>query len=159
MCHQAPCVSRLLKQSRCCTSADGFLVVQSAHSTNIQYVDGQSKKAGRLSFMKTHTHTNQRSSLGTSPASENRDGLCYCGFLHVCKRVCVGHCLNTLQYSCNFLQCNLSLFFPRPIFHCGGHLVTDSGIVASEGFPSHYKPNSKCTWYITVSLSSYTSFD
>ncbi|XP_070710962.1 procollagen C-endopeptidase enhancer 2-like [Pempheris klunzingeri] len=40
--------------------------------------------------------------------------------------------------------------FTRPIFHCGGHLVTDSGIVASEGFPSHYKPNSKCTWYITV---------
>ncbi|XP_026170914.1 procollagen C-endopeptidase enhancer b [Mastacembelus armatus] len=38
----------------------------------------------------------------------------------------------------------------RPIFHCGGHLVIDSGIVASEGFPSHYKPNSKCTWYITV---------
>ncbi|KAM9836398.1 procollagen C-endopeptidase enhancer b [Aulostomus maculatus] len=40
--------------------------------------------------------------------------------------------------------------FTRPIFHCGGHLVTDSGIVASEGFPSPYKPNSKCTWYITV---------
>ncbi|XP_070785936.1 procollagen C-endopeptidase enhancer 2-like [Enoplosus armatus] len=40
--------------------------------------------------------------------------------------------------------------FTRPIFHCGGHLVTDSGIVASEGFPSHYKPNSKCIWYITV---------
>uniref|UniRef100_A0A8C3AG36 Procollagen C-endopeptidase enhancer b n=1 Tax=Cyclopterus lumpus TaxID=8103 RepID=A0A8C3AG36_CYCLU len=38
----------------------------------------------------------------------------------------------------------------QPIFHCGGHLVTDSGIVASEGFPSPYKPNSKCTWYITV---------
>uniref|UniRef100_A0A3Q3KYN1 Procollagen C-endopeptidase enhancer b n=1 Tax=Mastacembelus armatus TaxID=205130 RepID=A0A3Q3KYN1_9TELE len=38
----------------------------------------------------------------------------------------------------------------KPIFHCGGHLVIDSGIVASEGFPSHYKPNSKCTWYITV---------
>ncbi|XP_034712659.1 procollagen C-endopeptidase enhancer b [Etheostoma cragini] len=38
----------------------------------------------------------------------------------------------------------------RPIFQCGGHLVTDTGIVASEGFPSHYKPNSKCTWYITV---------
>uniref|UniRef100_I3JRY1 Procollagen C-endopeptidase enhancer b n=1 Tax=Oreochromis niloticus TaxID=8128 RepID=I3JRY1_ORENI len=37
-----------------------------------------------------------------------------------------------------------------PVFHCGGHLVTDSGIVASEGFPSLYKPNSKCTWYITV---------
>ncbi|XP_031706928.1 procollagen C-endopeptidase enhancer b [Anarrhichthys ocellatus] len=40
--------------------------------------------------------------------------------------------------------------YTRPIFHCGGHLVTDSGIVASEGFPSPYKPNSKCTWYITV---------
>ncbi|KAF1380644.1 hypothetical protein PFLUV_G00166020 [Perca fluviatilis] len=40
--------------------------------------------------------------------------------------------------------------FTRPIFHCGGHLVTDTGIVASEGFPSYYKPNSKCTWYITV---------
>ncbi|XP_071374795.1 procollagen C-endopeptidase enhancer 2-like isoform X2 [Centroberyx affinis] len=40
--------------------------------------------------------------------------------------------------------------FTRPTFLCGGHLVTDSGIVATEGFPSHYKPNSKCTWYITV---------
>ncbi|XP_074480009.1 procollagen C-endopeptidase enhancer b [Sebastes fasciatus] len=40
--------------------------------------------------------------------------------------------------------------YTRPIFHCGGHLVTDSGIVASEGFPSPYKPNTKCTWYITV---------
>ncbi|KAM6959935.1 procollagen C-endopeptidase enhancer b [Tautogolabrus adspersus] len=38
----------------------------------------------------------------------------------------------------------------RPIFLCGGHLVVDSGIVASEGFPSPYKPNSKCTWFITV---------
>ncbi|KTG40855.1 hypothetical protein cypCar_00001590 [Cyprinus carpio] len=38
----------------------------------------------------------------------------------------------------------------RPVFLCGGHLTTDSGFVASEGFPSHYKPNSKCTWYITV---------
>ncbi|CAL8241575.1 unnamed protein product [Merluccius merluccius] len=38
----------------------------------------------------------------------------------------------------------------RPVFQCGGHLVTDSGFVASEGFPNHYKPNSKCTWYITV---------
>uniref|UniRef100_A0A3Q2NXA3 Procollagen C-endopeptidase enhancer b n=1 Tax=Fundulus heteroclitus TaxID=8078 RepID=A0A3Q2NXA3_FUNHE len=38
----------------------------------------------------------------------------------------------------------------RPTFLCGGHLVTDSGIVASEGFPNFYKPNSKCTWYITV---------
>ncbi|XP_041635927.1 procollagen C-endopeptidase enhancer b [Cheilinus undulatus] len=40
--------------------------------------------------------------------------------------------------------------FTRPVFLCGGHLVIDSGIVASEGFPSPYKPNSKCTWYITV---------
>ncbi|KAM8899513.1 procollagen C-endopeptidase enhancer b isoform 1-T2 [Spinachia spinachia] len=40
--------------------------------------------------------------------------------------------------------------FSRPVFLCGGHLVTDSGIVASEGFPNPYKPNSKCTWYITV---------
>uniref|UniRef100_A0A4W5QMZ5 Procollagen C-endopeptidase enhancer b n=1 Tax=Hucho hucho TaxID=62062 RepID=A0A4W5QMZ5_9TELE len=37
-----------------------------------------------------------------------------------------------------------------PIFHCGGHLVTESGFVGSEGFPNHYKPNRKCTWYITV---------
>lgn len=29
--------------------------------------------------------------------------------------------------------------------------MTDTGIVASEGFPTAYKPNSKCTWYITVS--------
>uniref|UniRef100_A0A674P1C1 Procollagen C-endopeptidase enhancer b n=1 Tax=Takifugu rubripes TaxID=31033 RepID=A0A674P1C1_TAKRU len=40
--------------------------------------------------------------------------------------------------------------YSRPTFECGGHLVTDSGIVASEGFPTPYKPNSKCTWYITV---------
>uniref|UniRef100_A0A3P8UFI3 Procollagen C-endopeptidase enhancer b n=1 Tax=Cynoglossus semilaevis TaxID=244447 RepID=A0A3P8UFI3_CYNSE len=40
--------------------------------------------------------------------------------------------------------------FTRPNFLCGGHLVIDSGIVASEGFPGHYKPNTKCTWYITV---------
>ncbi|XP_028986815.1 procollagen C-endopeptidase enhancer b [Betta splendens] len=38
----------------------------------------------------------------------------------------------------------------RPNFKCGGHLVTDSGIVASEGFPSHYRANTKCTWFITV---------
>lgn len=48
--------------------------------------------------------------------------------------------------------------FPfRPTFECGGHLVTDSGIVASEGFPTPYKPSSKCTWYITVSNSSLQS--
>ncbi|XP_061769737.1 procollagen C-endopeptidase enhancer b isoform X1 [Nerophis ophidion] len=40
--------------------------------------------------------------------------------------------------------------YTRPIFKCGGHLVVDSGIVASEGFPSPYKSNTKCTWYITV---------
>ncbi|XP_061525131.1 procollagen C-endopeptidase enhancer b [Phycodurus eques] len=40
--------------------------------------------------------------------------------------------------------------YTRPVFKCGGHLVVDSGIVASEGFPSPYKANSKCTWYITV---------
>uniref|UniRef100_A0A672KJI4 Procollagen C-endopeptidase enhancer 2-like n=1 Tax=Sinocyclocheilus grahami TaxID=75366 RepID=A0A672KJI4_SINGR len=38
----------------------------------------------------------------------------------------------------------------RPVFNCGGDLVGDSGFVGSEGFPSFYKPNSKCTWYITV---------
>lgn len=43
------------------------------------------------------------------------------------------------------------IYLFRPIFPCGGHLITDSGIVASEGFPDYYKPNSKCTWYITVS--------
>ncbi|XP_047463690.1 procollagen C-endopeptidase enhancer a [Mugil cephalus] len=38
----------------------------------------------------------------------------------------------------------------RPVFNCGGDLVADSGFVGSEGFPSYYKPNSKCTWRITV---------
>ncbi|XP_068600196.1 procollagen C-endopeptidase enhancer a [Brachionichthys hirsutus] len=38
----------------------------------------------------------------------------------------------------------------RPVFHCGGDLISDSGFVGSEGFPSFYKPNSKCTWRITV---------
>uniref|UniRef100_A0A8C5HXM2 Procollagen C-endopeptidase enhancer 2-like n=1 Tax=Gouania willdenowi TaxID=441366 RepID=A0A8C5HXM2_GOUWI len=37
-----------------------------------------------------------------------------------------------------------------PVFLCGGDLVADSGFVGSEGFPSFYKPNSKCTWRITV---------
>uniref|UniRef100_A0A4W5LWU7 Procollagen C-endopeptidase enhancer b n=1 Tax=Hucho hucho TaxID=62062 RepID=A0A4W5LWU7_9TELE len=37
---------------------------------------------------------------------------------------------------------------PFPTLGC--HLVTDSGFVGSEGFPSHYKPNRKCTWYIAV---------
>lgn len=40
--------------------------------------------------------------------------------------------------------------FTRPVFHCGGDLVADSGFVGSEGFPSFYKPNSKCSWRITV---------
>ncbi|KAM6949359.1 procollagen C-endopeptidase enhancer b [Aplochiton taeniatus] len=40
--------------------------------------------------------------------------------------------------------------FTSPVFLCGGHIVTDSGFVGSEGFPSLYKPNRKCTWYITV---------
>ncbi|XP_018547091.1 procollagen C-endopeptidase enhancer a [Lates calcarifer] len=40
--------------------------------------------------------------------------------------------------------------FTRPVFYCGGDLVADSGFVGSEGFPSFYKPNSKCTWRITV---------
>ncbi|XP_035480805.2 procollagen C-endopeptidase enhancer a [Scophthalmus maximus] len=38
----------------------------------------------------------------------------------------------------------------RPVFYCGGDLVSDSGFVGSEGFPSFYKTNSKCTWRITV---------
>ncbi|KAG7322698.1 hypothetical protein KOW79_014044 [Hemibagrus wyckioides] len=38
----------------------------------------------------------------------------------------------------------------RPVFKCGGTLDGDSGFIASEDFPSYYKPNSKCTWYITV---------
>ncbi|XP_034746288.1 procollagen C-endopeptidase enhancer a [Etheostoma cragini] len=40
--------------------------------------------------------------------------------------------------------------YTRPVFHCGGDLVTDSGFIGSEGFPSFYKPNSKCIWRITV---------
>ncbi|XP_012685416.1 procollagen C-endopeptidase enhancer a [Clupea harengus] len=38
----------------------------------------------------------------------------------------------------------------RPVFHCGGNLDGDSGFVGSEGFPAFYKPDTKCTWYITV---------
>ncbi|CAL9685809.1 unnamed protein product [Knipowitschia caucasica] len=38
----------------------------------------------------------------------------------------------------------------RPTFACGGELVADSGFIGSEAFPNFYKPNSKCTWYITV---------
>nr|XP_057934572.1 procollagen C-endopeptidase enhancer a isoform X1 [Doryrhamphus excisus] len=40
--------------------------------------------------------------------------------------------------------------YTRPVFHCGGELEAESGFVGSEGFPSYYKPNSKCTWLITV---------
>lgn len=47
-----------------------------------------------------------------------------------------------------FLHCVLG---PRPVFHCGGDLVMESGFVGSEGFPNIYKPNSKCNWRITVS--------
>ncbi|XP_072302639.1 procollagen C-endopeptidase enhancer a [Eucyclogobius newberryi] len=38
----------------------------------------------------------------------------------------------------------------RPAFTCGGDLVADSGFIGSEAFPNFYKPNSKCTWRITV---------
>uniref|UniRef100_A0A3B4AC36 Uncharacterized protein n=1 Tax=Periophthalmus magnuspinnatus TaxID=409849 RepID=A0A3B4AC36_9GOBI len=38
----------------------------------------------------------------------------------------------------------------RPVFNCGGDLVADSGFIGSEAFPNFYKPNSKCTWRITV---------
>ncbi|CAG01563.1 unnamed protein product, partial [Tetraodon nigroviridis] len=38
----------------------------------------------------------------------------------------------------------------RAVFPCGGDLVKESGFVGSEGFPNIYKPNSKCTWRITV---------
>uniref|UniRef100_A0A8C1CEJ9 Procollagen C-endopeptidase enhancer b n=1 Tax=Cyprinus carpio carpio TaxID=630221 RepID=A0A8C1CEJ9_CYPCA len=55
-----------------------------------------------------------------------------------------------LLFYCIKHHSHSSSMLSRPIFLCGGHLVTDSGFVASEGFPSHYKPNSKCTWYITV---------
>ncbi|XP_048839582.1 procollagen C-endopeptidase enhancer a [Brienomyrus brachyistius] len=69
------------------------------------------------------------------------------------------------------LAAGLSLFLPRtaaqgesqprqtgnntrPVFHCGGNLVADSGFVGSEGFPNFYKPDKKCTWYITVPESN-----
>ncbi|KAI4902857.1 hypothetical protein NFI96_003572 [Prochilodus magdalenae] len=44
----------------------------------------------------------------------------------------------------------LSVPYIWPVFKCGGQLEGDSGFVGSEGFPSFYKPDSKCTWYITV---------
>ncbi|XP_030648422.1 procollagen C-endopeptidase enhancer a [Chanos chanos] len=40
--------------------------------------------------------------------------------------------------------------YTRPVFNCGGNLQGDSGFAGSEDFPSYYKPDSKCTWYITV---------
>ncbi|XP_037543399.1 procollagen C-endopeptidase enhancer a [Nematolebias whitei] len=40
--------------------------------------------------------------------------------------------------------------YTRPVFHCGGDQVAESGFVGSEGFPSFYKSNSKCTWRLTV---------
>ncbi|XP_050971192.1 LOW QUALITY PROTEIN: procollagen C-endopeptidase enhancer b [Labeo rohita] len=63
--------------------------------------------------------------------------------------LCVWH-LGLLFLGLGWVHGQSQTNFTRPIFLCGGHLTTDSGFVASEGFPSHYKPNSKCTWYITV---------
>ncbi|KAI7814753.1 procollagen C-endopeptidase enhancer b precursor, partial [Triplophysa rosa] len=63
--------------------------------------------------------------------------------------LCVWH-LGLLFWGLGWVHGQSQTNFTRPIFLCGGHLVTDSGFVANEGFPSHYKPNSKCTWYITV---------
>ncbi|XP_039603133.1 procollagen C-endopeptidase enhancer 2-like [Polypterus senegalus] len=40
--------------------------------------------------------------------------------------------------------------YTRPVFLCGGEHIAESGFIGSEGFPSFYKPNRKCTWYITV---------
>ncbi|MCI4387949.1 hypothetical protein PGIGA_G00079940 [Pangasianodon gigas] len=40
--------------------------------------------------------------------------------------------------------------YTRPVFKCGGNVEGDSGFIGSEDFPSYYKPDSKCTWYITV---------
>lgn len=54
-----------------------------------------------------------------------------------CSRPCSHQCFRILDL--------------RPVFHCGGDLVKESGFVGSEGFPNYYKPNSKCTWRITVS--------
>lgn len=70
--------------------------------------------------------------------------------------------LQYCHYACTLMRAEAKCLFvcflltPRPNFLCGGHLVTDTGIVASEGFPTPYKPNSKCTWYITVSPSNVT---
>lgn len=57
---------------------------------------------------------------------------------------------------CGALSSKLSwLTLNRPVFLCGGDLVADSGFIGSEGFPSFYKPNSRCTWRITVSHSPH----
>ncbi|XP_058250284.1 procollagen C-endopeptidase enhancer b isoform X2 [Hemibagrus wyckioides] len=63
--------------------------------------------------------------------------------------VCVW-CVGLLVLGLRWAQGQSQTNFTRPIFRCGGHLTTDSGFVASEDFPTHYKPNSKCTWYISV---------
>ncbi|XP_026791721.3 procollagen C-endopeptidase enhancer b isoform X1 [Pangasianodon hypophthalmus] len=63
--------------------------------------------------------------------------------------VCVW-CVGLLVLGLRWAQGQSQTNFTRPVFRCGGHLTTDSGFVASEDFPTHYKPNSKCTWYITV---------
>uniref|UniRef100_A0ABM5EJQ1 Procollagen C-endopeptidase enhancer 1 isoform X1 n=2 Tax=Pogona vitticeps TaxID=103695 RepID=A0ABM5EJQ1_9SAUR len=52
----------------------------------------------------------------------------------------------------------------RPVFLCGGDYTGDSGYIASEGFPSPYPPNKKCTWTITVpegqvAMLSFRVFD
>jgi len=69
------------------------------------------------------------------------------------------HDINTVQL-CNINTFTSAFYYEIPLFHfsplravfnCGGNLSGDSGFVGSEGFPSFYKPNSKCTWYITVS--------
>ncbi|XP_056156494.1 procollagen C-endopeptidase enhancer b [Lampris incognitus] len=65
-------------------------------------------------------------------------------------RVCVWRVCVLVAWTLGWTTAQSQTNFTRPVFLCGGHLVTDSGFVASEGFPSHYKPNSKCTWYITV---------
>ncbi|XP_067113655.1 procollagen C-endopeptidase enhancer a [Osmerus mordax] len=55
-----------------------------------------------------------------------------------------------LSLSLGWAQGQAGTNYTRPVFHCGGDLVADSGFLGSEAFPSHYKPNSKCVWRITV---------
>lgn len=180
VCHQTPCVSRgccaaafwkclSAKTKVCVTSTDNFLVVQSVRGESSQRIYCMLTVFLVWFDQVLWKNTNQENSLGTSPNSENRGRLCHCGFLvHMLKCVCVQELSHQYsQYSSIFFQrrksilmlnCSWSVvvcvcvcYSFRPVFHCGGHLVTDSGIVASEGFPSPYKPNSKCIWYITVS--------